>query len=88
MRGVRTMIRIQVERKEWFLYDVGPQELAQLVDAHGRTAVALLEWGQCGEGATGARGEQRAEILQILETSEEELRAERMKREEEWSRKV
>lgn len=83
---MRTMIHVQVDREEWFLYDVGPEELAQLVDEHGRTAVALLEWGQCGEGATGARGEQRAKILHILETSEEELRAEKTRREEEWGK--
>lgn len=64
------MVSITEDRKTWYIYDVGPQELGQLVDEHGDTAVCILEWGECKPTATGARACERVTIMKLLNISE------------------
>lgn len=63
---MRTMVSVTCDRTKWYVYDVGPEELGQLVDEHGKTAVCIMEWGECKDTAVGSRADERIAILKIL----------------------
>lgn len=60
------MVRVTEDREERFFYDVGPNELATLIDEFGEASVAIMEWGDCGPNAVGTRSDDRARILKLL----------------------